>query len=179
MDNGIISMRYAKALLRFAIENGEEKKVYEETSLLAETFLNVPALQEALINPVLTAKEKKQLLISAACGKNKPSASYERFVKLVIRKGRADIMQFVAQSYGTVYRKMKGIIRGKLVVPTKISDKLVKKLQAMVENVSHCKVDFKVSEDPAIEGGFILEYDTYRLDASVRSQIAKLKRELC
>lgn len=179
MDIGIISMRYAKALLRFAMENGEEKDVYKETSLLAETFLRVPALQDALINPVLTAADKRQLLLSAACGKHKPSASYERFVQLVIRKGRADIMQFVAQSYGTVYRKMKGIIRGKLVVPTAISDKLEKKLRTMVEQATNCKVDFEVTEDPAIEGGFILEYDTYRMDASVRSQIAKLKRELC
>ena len=43
MDLGIVSTRYAKALLLFAEQNKEEDKVYAETSVLAETFLHVPA----------------------------------------------------------------------------------------------------------------------------------------
>ena len=58
MDLGIVSTRYAKALLLFAEQNKEEDKVYAETSVLAETFLHVPALQQALINPVLTEAQK-------------------------------------------------------------------------------------------------------------------------
>lgn len=178
MDLGIVSMRYAKALLRFALENGEAEKVYAETSALAQAFLSVPALQQALVNPVLANAAKEQILLTAACGLAAPSASLARFVALVVQKQRANMMSFVAQSYGTVYRKHKNIIRGKLVVPTAVDSKLVEKLQGMLEEKSRCRIDFQVLEDPGIEGGFVLEYDTYRLDASVRTQIAKLKREL-
>jgi len=178
MELGIISMRYAKALLRFAIENKEEEKVYAETERMAQAFLKVEGLQQALLNPVVNNRQKQQLLIASACDKEKPTASLQRFVELAIAKGRAELMMFVANSYGTLYRKKKNIIKGRLVVPTAVSDALVEKLQDMVERQSGCKIDFKVEEDSAIEGGFILEYDTYRLDASVHSQLAKLKREL-
>ena len=178
MDLGIISMRYAKALLKFAKEQHEDEQVYAEMSTLADTYLRVPALQQAMLNPVLTDTQKEQLLLTAACGKTTPSASLSQFIKLLLKKKRADIMLFTAHSYGTLYREQKNIIKGKLVVPTTLSSELVSKLQQMVEAKSQCKVDFQVKEDAAIGGGFILEYDTYRLDASVRTQLAKLKREL-
>lgn len=178
MDLGIISMRYANALLLFAEENGETKQVYQETTTLAESFLAIPALQQAMTNPVLSAKCKSKLLLIAACGGQQPTSSLKRFVQLVVSKGRADIMLFVAHSYGTVYRKKEHIINAKLVVPTAIHPNLREKLQQMVENRAHCKVDLKVNEDISIEGGFILEYDTYKLDASVRTQLSKIKREL-
>ena len=81
MDLGIISMRYAKALLRFAEEHNEDKQVYDETAQLAETYLTVPALQQAMLNPVLTDAQKEKLLLTAACGKATPSASLAQFVK--------------------------------------------------------------------------------------------------
>lgn len=178
MDLGIISMRYAKALLRYAMQNAEDAQVYVETSALAQAYVLVPALQRALLNPVLSDKQKQLLLLKAACGEQKPSQSLSRFVSLVIKKKRTDVMVFVASSYGTIYRKAKGIIKGKLVVPGAIDAQLVEKLQQMVEAKSNCKIDFQVVENPAIGGGFILEYDTYSLDASVRTQLSKLKREL-
>ena len=84
MDLGIVSTRYAKALLLFAEQNNEEDRVYEETSVLAETFIQVPALQQAMINPVLTEAQKKQLLLTAACGKNTPSQTSLGFILLDI-----------------------------------------------------------------------------------------------
>ncbi|WP_337666924.1 F0F1 ATP synthase subunit delta [Prevotellamassilia timonensis] len=178
MDLGIISTRYANALLLFAEEKGETKQVYQETTTLAHSFLAVPALQQAMTNPVLSVECKSRLLLTAACGEQQPSASLKRFVQLVVNKARADIMLFVAHSYGTLYRKKEHMITARLVVPTAIQPNLKEKLQQMVESRAHCKVDFKVDEDASIEGGFILEYDTYKLDASVRTQLSKIKREL-
>ena len=39
-------------------------------------------------------------------------------------------------------------------------------------------MEFEVCVDEKIEGGFILEYDTYRLDASLRTQLDQIHREL-
>lgn len=178
MDLGIISMRYAKALLLFATENNEEEKVYRETSTLAESYMTVSELQQAMINPVLTDEQKQHILLTAACGDEKPSVSLKRFVALLIKKMRADIMLFVSHSYGTLYRQKKHIIQGKLVLSVPLKPELVNKLKRMVEEKSKCRVDFQVKEDASIGGGFILEYDTYRLDASVRSQLARFKRTL-
>lgn len=39
---GVISMRYAKALLAYADEKGTEDTVYEEAGILADSFSRIP-----------------------------------------------------------------------------------------------------------------------------------------
>lgn len=80
MDQGIISMRYAKALLRYAEENGEAERVYQETIKLGQTFQSLPALYKALLNPVLQ-EEKARPTIKGGCGR-KP---YDPFVERLRR----------------------------------------------------------------------------------------------
>ena len=41
----------------------------------------------------------------------------------------------------------------------------------MVEGKTHGSVEFNTEVDPNIIGGFILEYDTYRMDASVKTKL--------
>lgn len=178
MDLGIIPMRYAKALLRFATEGHEEERVYAEMTSLAQTFVKLPALHQAMINPVVTDEQKLQLLLTAAGGGEKTSETLQRFLPLVVKKQRTASMMLIAHSYGTLYRRSKHIIQGELVVPTDVTPHLVEKLKQWVEEKSQCRVDYRVVVDPSIQGGFILSYDTYRLDASVRTRLAKIKREL-
>ncbi len=171
-------MRYAKALLLYAQENGEEEAVYEETVKLADSFTQVAGLQKALLHPLLTDAQKERLLLTAACGEAQPSKTLTRFVSLLVKKGRAEAMLYVAHSYGTLYRSKHHVIQAKLVVPGKVSESVVAKLRAFVEEKSNCTIDFRVKEDAAIQGGFVLQYDTYQLDASVRTQLAKIRRSL-
>lgn len=178
MDLGIISNRYAKALLRYAFENGEEDAVYNEMQTLIRSFAAVPRLQQAILNPVASSEQKVKLLLCAACGNGEPSPATLKFIHLVVKKGRGDVMMLIANSYGTLYRKAKNLVSAKLTVPFSVDDALIKKVRQMVEKKSQADILFEVKVNPEIQGGFILEYDTYRLDASVRSQLSKLRREL-
>ncbi len=65
---GVISMRYAKALLAYADEKGTEDTVYEEAGILADSFSRIPELRQALDNPVLPAETKLKLICEAAGG---------------------------------------------------------------------------------------------------------------
>lgn len=178
MDIGIVAARYAKALLRFATENKEEDVVYQEMNGYLTAFLKVSALQPALLSPVLKEQQKRDLLLSACSIAEEVSSSTRRFVELVLEKRRADLMHFIAQSYISQYRNSKNIVKGRLVVPMEVSASVGNRLQQILEQRTHCNVEFEVTVDPHIEGGFILEYDTYRLDASLRTQIGQLHRSL-
>jgi len=178
MDIGIISTRYAKTLLRFAEENKEEDKVYREMQTLAESFRSVPALQQAMLNPVLTVSQKESLLSTAASGDDKPTDSTRAFLHLVAANKRAELMTFIASTYVELYHKSKHLIKGRLVVPVEVSKATEQKLRKMVEDRTQSKVEFTTEVDSSLGGGFILEYDTYRLDASLRTQLAELRRAL-
>lgn len=178
MDIGVISTRYAKSLLKFSTENQEEQKVYEEMQILSENFQRVPALQEALKNPIYTDAAKIELLKSATGGESTTTRSIQRFYELLVEHRRADYMVFIANSYITLYRADKNIMNSKLTVPVSVSDSICEKLKKFVEKESNCLVDFDIQVDKEIMGGFILEYGTYRLDASLRTQLAKLHRTI-
>lgn len=178
MDLGIISMRYAKALLKFAAEHKEEERVYAEMGNVTAAFAKVEALQHALLNPVLTDAQREQLLATAAGSEKDLTATTRRFIHLVVTKGRADIMQLIARSYGTLFRRERHIIEGSLTVPVSLTPELTERLRSIVEKRTDCRVDFSVKKDKELLGGFVLQYDTYRLDASVKTQLQKMKREL-
>ena len=88
------------------------------------------------------------------------------------------MIQFMANSYVTLYRKQKNIIRGKLTTAVAVSPAMEQKMRRMVESKTQGTVEFETEVDPDIIGGFILEYDTYRMDSSVKSQLNSILTQL-
>lgn len=106
------------------------------------------------------------------------SPQTERFIDLVLRGDREDLLQFMANSYVTLYRQQKNIIRGKLTTAVAVSEAVERKMRQMVESKTNGTVQFEAEVDPEIIGGFVLEYDTYRLDASVQSRLRSIQAQL-
>ena len=170
MDIGVISVRYARALLKSATDARLEDSVYQQMVLLAKSFIEVPQLRHTIDNPML-AKEKKESLLITAAGGAAVSTLTKSFIALVLKEDRESMIQFMANSYVTLYRKQKNIIRGKLTTAVAVVPETEQKMRRMVENKTQGIVEFETEVNPDIVGGFILEYDTYRMDASVKSQL--------
>jgi len=176
MDIGVISVRYARALLKCSTEAKIEGKVYMEMQTLAQSYISVPELRFSIDNPMLSKENKEQLLISAVGGQ--PSETTLAFIKLVLKEGRESVLQFMANSYITLYRKQKNIIRGKLTTAAAVSPVIEKKMRQMVESKTNGTVEFETEVNPELIGGFILEYDTYRMDASVKAKLNAVLTQL-
>lgn len=176
MDIGVISVRYARALLKSAVQTKCDDQVYTDMATLAKSFVDVPQLRTTINNPTIPQESKRQLLITA-CG---PAVTQltERFVDLVLKEGRESFMVFIASSYITLYRKQKNIIHGRLITATTVSPETEQKMRSIVESKTQGTVEFLTEVNPDIIGGFILEYDTYRLDASVQSQLRSILKNL-
>ena len=162
-------MRYARALLKSATDQKQEDAVYQEMMTVAKSYLDVPALRHTIDNPMLS-KDKKEALLLVAAGE-KPCELTKAFIALVLKEDRENVMQFMANSYITLYRKQKNVIRGKLTTAARVSAETEQKMRQMVERKTNGTVEFETEVNPDIIGGFILEYDTFRMDASVRSKL--------
>lgn len=86
MDIGIVSVRYAKALLGYATECKQDDVVYQEMTRVATTYQALPALGTALLNPVLSDEDKLRLLCTAAAEGGNCSATTQRFYRLCSRR---------------------------------------------------------------------------------------------
>ena len=169
MDIGVISVRYARALLDSAVAMKLDEDVYQEMQILCKSFLEVPDFRYTIDNPML-AKDKKLQLIITACG-GKVTELTQRFFQIVLREDRESVLQFMAHSYISLYRRMKHVTQGKLITAVAVSPETEQKMKRMVEGKTHGSVEFNTEVDPNIIGGFILEYDTYRMDASVKTKL--------
>ena len=176
MDIGVISMRYARALLKSATDQKLEDAVYQEMMTVAKSYLDVPALRHTIDNPMLS-KDKKEALLIVAAGE-KPCQLTKAFIALVLKEDRENVMQFMANSYITLYRKQKNVIRGKLTTAARVTAETEQKMRQMVEIKTNGTVEFETEVNPDIIGGFILEYDTYRMDASVKSKLNNILNQL-
>ena len=125
----------------------------------------------------MLSKEKKEGILAVAAGEQ-PSVLTRNFINLVLKEGRENVMQFIANSYITLYRKQKNIIRGKLTTAARVSAQTEQKMRQMVESKTNGTVEFETEVNPDIIGGFILEYDTYRMDASVKSKLNTILTQL-
>ena len=176
MDIGVISVRYARALLKSATDAKIEADVYKEMQTMAKTYTEVPQLRQTIDNPMLS-KDTKQTLLLTAVGE-KPCELTKAFISLVLKEDRENVMQFIANSYVTLYRQQKNVIRGRLITAAAVSPATEQKMRQMVESKTNGTVEFETEVNPDIIGGFILEYDTYRMDASVKSKLNSILQTL-
>ena len=176
MDIGVISVRYARALLKSATDAKIEADVYKEMQTMAKTYTDVPQLRQTIDNPMLSKDTKQQLMLTAVG--EKPCELTKAFISLVLKEDRENVMQFIANSYVTLYRQQKNVIRGRLITAAAVSPATEQKMRQMVESKTNGTVEFETEVNPDIIGGFILEYDTYRMDASVKSKLNSILQTL-
>lgn len=176
MITGKISARYAKALYKFAEEHKQEMTVYNEMKIVANSFMEVPELKEALSNPTLAADKKKALLITAAG--TQVCAEFKRFVDLVVEHKREEYFQSISLVYQDLYRKEKNIVISKITSAQPITEAEEERMKNAVKSITTGTIEFEKCIDPDLIGGFILSVETYQLDASIKSQLRMVKDKL-
>lgn len=176
MNTGKISARYAKALYEFATEANVADKIYEAMKLVSATFVNVEGLKDAIANPTLSKDKKKELLNTMAG--DSVCAEYTRFVDLVVENKREDYFQNTALVYQDLYRKKKNLVKATVVTACPISDSEEKRFRQVLTNVTDADIDFDATVDPSLIGGFVMEVETYQLNASIKSQLDTIRERL-
>ena len=83
MDIGVISVRYARALLKGATVQQQEDKIYLEMQTLLGSYSELPQLRFTIDNPMLS-KDKKQEILEIASGDN-VSTLLKSFIGLVLK----------------------------------------------------------------------------------------------
>lgn len=175
MNTGAISMRYARALLMFANEAGVAAKVYQEALTLHKSFLQVAELRRAMELPVISRSDKIRVLVQAAGGEI--TMQMKKFLELVLNEKREKFLIGINQAFIDLYRKQEKIRVGKLTTAVPIAPEEVDRIRQIVIQSAGGTAEFATKVDPSIEGGFIFEINTYRLNASVADQMRRIKQQ--
>ena len=170
-------MRYAKALMGFAKDRGTEDVMYKECSALAKSFSACLGLRPALENPLLPAKEKYALVCAAASADGKVEKTFSEFIKLVLKQRREDLLQYMCLSFMGLYRQSKHIGVARLITAVPVSEQVADRIRNSASSMLHARMELETEVNPALEGGFIFDINDYRLDASIATQLKRVKQQ--
>lgn len=175
MNSGLISYRYASALLQFAEKEGTLDEVYATAKIFSKTFAGLQKLRAVLSNPFISKKEKRQLILLAS-GK-KPSKAFERFIDLILSNERENNIQWILLKFIDLYREKKDIHFAKLTTAFELDKKTEKRIMEMVQETVRGTIEIENHIDKNILGGYIFDIDFYRWDASLSHQLAGIRKE--
>ena len=177
MDNGKISVRYARALFNEAVSENCAAEVYScLTRLTANYSLAISQFNEVLSNPMVSDEEKTKLLHTAIGEPIHPCVKH--FLEFLTAKKRENKVFLIALKYLEMYRKANNIIRADVTTAMGVDETTLETIRTFVEQQFHCTAEMHVKVDPSLIGGFMLDIEHVRMDASITGQINKLKKEL-
>ena len=176
MSSGVVSVRYARALLKASIESRQEDQIFAEMKTLQQNLQNMPGLQQILDNPTIPSAQKADIL-QCACG-NSVNHLTQHFISLLFKEGREKAIISIINSYIALYRKSKNMIDAKVITAVPLQEETANTLRAKIMDGVNGNIEFKTDVSPEIIGGFILEYDTYRMDASIKKQLDSIRTQL-
>ncbi len=177
MDNGLIPYRYAKALYKYALEQGKTSELYDVAKAAIASFEKNPGLSKVMSNPFVSNADKEKLLLAAAG--SGADAAYDRFIKLVIEHRREEFAYSMMLAYRDIYRKENHISQARIVTATNLDKALSDKLKALVtKSFQGTTLEFTESVNPDLIGGFVIDVDSVRMDASVSNELEQLRQTL-
>ena len=105
------------------------------------------------------------------------SREFARFMTLVLKNRRENFLQYICLSFLDLYRKDKHIGVGKLITAVPVSQEVRERIHDSASSLLHASMELQTEVDPSIEGGFIFDINDFRLDASIATQLKKVKQQ--
>lgn len=176
MNYSAISVRYAKALFMLGKEKNLLSSIKEDMDYIAAVCNQSVDFKEFLKNPVVQSSKKTQII--KRIFETKISELSLRFLELIVKNKREVFIPMISLNVLDLIRKEKNIKTALLITASELDEKLLEKTKKILEKELGTKVDLTARTSPHIIGGIILQIDGKQYDASIATQIKKLKKEM-
>ncbi len=177
MSDGLIPRRYAKALYKFAVENGDSEEIYELLKKLSFRHTAIDELKRAVLNPDISDEEKGSYMLKLSGGK--PGSSLDKFILLCVRNNRAEYLQKISLAYVDLYREAHEIAHVVITTAVPMPEAEIKAIIDIVKKrLGAMTLEIEQKIDPELIGGFIVTIDGLVLDASVKRELNELQLQL-
>lgn len=174
MDITIISKRYAKALFDLAIEMKKLERIKDDIELVQSVTIENPGFLRLLKSPIIPAGKKNKII--AAIFKDKLDVLSFKFLQLVTRKEREILLDSISASFIKLYKDYHNIVTITLTSSQKMNEKSKQELINMLSGETHKMIDLIEKVDKSLIGGFVIDMDDRKYDASISHQLERLKK---
>jgi F-type H+-transporting ATPase subunit delta len=149
--------------------------VNEALGDFAKAIVDSPELRAVLRNPQLDPSAKAAILSDLA---GDDESIFTNFLRLVAEKGRAGEIEEIAAEFERLMAREERRLTVELTTARELTDDEAKAIVAQIEQAAGRTVEASRAVDPAIIGGIVLQAGSYRVDASVRGRLERLRQTL-
>jgi len=175
MSELTVAIRYAKALIDLAEEQNSVEVMKADMDLFHHTLRVNAELKAVLANPIVSHSKKINIL-DAVFGEKVNKLSI-MFFKLMINKGRGEVLYETAQVYKDMYDEKNHIVKAKVVSAAELSEVNKSKMISDIKAATGGEVHLDARVDPSLIGGFVLTVGDRQVDTSISTDLKKLKKE--
>lgn len=174
-----VAARYAGALFALGQKKGDENLDERGAWLveLARLCEAEPKLRRALNSPAVTTNEKKGIIakILDLMGADRITRN---FLFLLADKDRLAALPEIAEEYGILLDRKRGILRGRVVTAIGLTPQRQEEVKADLEKRLGKNLSLVFDVDPEILGGMALTVGDKTFDSSLRAQLKAMRETL-
>ena len=171
-----VAISYAQALLDLAQQQKVHEQIGQELSGLKQVIDADKGLAQFLRDPSIGADERRGVIDRAIRPKVQPLVA--NFLGVLSQHRRLGILDQIAAAYQALLDKLLGKVEVEVTVSQQLSADQLEQVRKRVSDALKKTAAIKMTVDDAIIGGMVLKVEDKLIDASVRSQLQAMKRQL-
>ena len=171
-----VAKPYARALYEAAVEQDELESIVSDINQLQDVIDQSEEFSEFISTPLLSPQFKSdtfQQLFSDTM-----HSLTINFLKLLAQKQRERFLIAIMDVFSAIVDEDAGRIVAKVKTATPITQDQEQKLIDQLSTYSGKQVRLETETDEQIQGGFIVQVDDTVFDASIATQLQRLKQQL-
>jgi F-type H+-transporting ATPase subunit delta len=170
-----IATVYARSLFEVANEQDKLDLVRDQLGEFADALGKSRELQMFFFSPYFSTQEKKDGLDRAVTGTD---PVFLNFLQLLIEKHRMPVLFRVRENYDAMWEEENKLLPVEITSAVELDESIVKQLGDRISEQTGRKVDLSSRVEPDILGGIVVQVGNSVLDASVRSRLEQLRRQV-
>jgi F-type H+-transporting ATPase subunit delta len=170
-----IARVYAQALFEAAREGDRLDEVHEQLDAFADAMDESNDMRVFFFSPYFSSAEKREAISEAISGAGDELVN---FLELLAEKHRMPAIFQIRRRYDELWSEAKKRLEVTLTSAVELDSDVVDKVGAEIERQTEREIDMTSDVDPEILGGLVLKVGNRVLDASLRSKLERLRKEV-
>jgi F-type H+-transporting ATPase subunit delta len=170
-----IAQVYSRALFEVASERDSLDEIHEQLGAFTKAVDENRQLQQFFFSPYFSATEKKDGLHRAVQGAN---PALTNFLEALIERHRMPAIFRIRAEFESLWDEARKLLPVRITSAVTLDGDTVKSLGERIGKQVDRQVEVSTAVDPDILGGVVLQVGNVILDASIRSRLEQLRKQV-
>lgn len=166
---------YARALFQAASEGHVLDTVKEQLSQFVDALNGSRELQVFFFSPYFSTAEKKSGLSRAVTD---PDPTFKNFLEALIERHRMPVIFRIRDRYNTLWDKENKVLPVQITTAVPLDEATVASIGERIGRETGNRIQLTSVVDPDVVGGMVLRVGNTILDASIRSRLNQLRKQV-